>query len=255
MGFVTATDSVRRSSLASVGSSHSSNRICDNALGAIRPDTGAFDRRDDQLLKKEEARRQLSALAGLVRTVEPKGADRLAGRMIEEFGSLGQIFATGISRLSEFTGCDVVAATIIASRVAVLEGLREEVCRTPVDLFDPKFLLYITAQLQGEEEEHLHSIFLDSHQRYIRDERVASGDWHHINIRLRPLLRRALELRCAKIILFHNHPSGDARPSREDVCFTKQAQTIASALDIDVLDHFVVAGRTVFSMRKAGYLP
>ena len=138
MGFVTATDSDRRSFYASGGNSHSPNRICDHALGAIRPDTGAFDRRDDQLLKKEEARRQLSALAGLVRTVEPKGADRLASRMIEEFGSLGQIFATTISRLSEFTGSDLVASAITASRIAVLEGLREEVCRTPVDLSDPK---------------------------------------------------------------------------------------------------------------------
>ena len=254
MGFVTATNSNRSSLCASGRNSHSSNRICDNALGAIRPDTGAFDRRDDQLLKKENARRQFSALAELVRTVEPKGADRLAGQMIEEFGSLGQIFATTISRLSEFTGSDLVASAITASRIAVLEGLREEVCRTPVDLSDPKFLLYLTAQLQGEEEEHLHAIFLDSHQRYIRDERVTSGNWHHINIRLRPLLRRALELRCAKIILFHNHPSGDARPSREDVCFTKQTQTVASALDIEVLDHFVVAGRSAFSMRNAGYL-
>ena len=255
MGFVTAVDSIRRSLHSGVGGSDSSHGLRADALGTIRSHSSAVDCRDDQLFKTDEARRQLSALAELVRTVEPNEPDRLARRMMKEFGSLGQIFVTANSRLAEFTGSEVVAAAIVASRVAVLEGLREEVCRTPVDLSDPKFLLYLTAQLQCEEVEHLHAIFLDSHQRYICDERVASGGWHRINIRLRPLLRRALELSCAKMVLFHNHPSGDARPSHNDVCFTKQVQTIARALDIDVLDHFVIAGRTVFSMRKAGYLP
>lgn len=142
-----------------------------------------------------------------------------------------------------------------ASRVAVLEGMREDICRSSVDLRDPKLMLYLKAQMQGEEDEHLHAIFLDNRQRYIRDERVASGDWAHVGIRLRTVIRRAMDLQAAKVVLCHNHPSGDPTPSRADIEFTCAVQKVARPLGIEVLDHFIVAGSSVFSMRSAGLVP
>ena len=254
MGIVTTIDSTRSPPSAGNGHSHRSDSLRLNAVGTIGPNSYFTNHRINKLRAAEDARNQVAALAELVRIIEPKGAEGLACRMIKEFGSLGQIFSAATSRISQFTGSDRIAATIDASRVAVLEALREEVCRSPVNPCDPNFLRYLAAQLHGEDDEHLHAIYLDGHQRFIRSERVASGNWHQVNVRLRPLIRRAIDLHSAKIILFHNHPSGDVRPSEQDIHFTKQAIAIAAALEIEVLDHIVVAGRSMFSMRKAGYL-
>ncbi len=114
---------------------------------------------------------------------------------------------------------------------------------------------YLIATMQGEAEEHLHAIFLDSQRRYLKDERVASGGWSHITIRLRPLLRRALELNSANLVLFHNHPSGVAKPSQADIALTQQAWSVANLLGIELYDHLIVAGPSVFSMRSAGLMP
>jgi len=252
MGIFTRVDSSHGPCGPSDGHSYSPNCLCNDELGPNGLDPSDFDLRDRKPQEKEAQGRQLAALAQLVRSIEPSGAENLAQKLIKEFGSLGQVFATTTSKIAQFTGNNLLAAMLSASRTAVLEGLREEICRSPVNLRDPNLLVYLKAQMQGEEEEHLHAIFLDSQQRYMRDERVASGDWSTITIRLRPLFGRAMDIRAAKLVLCHNHPSGDPTPSQADIAFTNEVQKVARSLGIELLDHLIVAGTATFSMRSAG---
>lgn len=252
MGSITRVDCSHGSLSPSYGHSNSSNRLCNDELGADRFDSPDPNLGNHKPHETEAQGRQLDVLARLVRSIEPSGAESLAQKLIKEFGSLGQVFASTTSKIAQFTGNPLLAAMLSASRAAVLEGLREEVCRTPVNLRDPNLLVYLKAQMQGEEEEHLHAIFLDSQRRYIRDERVASGDWSNVVIRLRPLFRRAMDIRAAKFVLCHNHPSGNPTPSQADIAFTNEVQKVARSLGIELLDHLIVAGTAVFSMRSAG---
>lgn len=251
MGFLTRVDCSYGSRGPSHGHSYSPGRLCNDELGANRFDSHDPALGDCKPLEKEAQGRQLAALAQLVRSIEPIGAEKLAQKLIKEFGSLGQVFAATASKIAQFTGNHLLAAMLSASRAAVLEGLREDICRSPVNLRDPNLLIYLKAQMQSEEE-HLHAIFLDSQRRYIRDERVASGDWSTIAIRLRPLFRRAMDISAAKLILCHNHPSGDPTPSQADIAFTNEVQKVARSLGIELLDHLIVAGTAAFSMRSAG---
>ncbi|MFC0588951.1 JAB domain-containing protein, partial [Novosphingobium aquiterrae] len=59
---------------------------------------------------------------------------------------------------------------------------------------------------------------------------------------------------CAAIVLAHNHPSGDPRPSPADLSATTTIARHAAVLEIKIVDHLIVAGHQVFSMRKAGML-
>jgi DNA repair protein RadC len=190
-------------------------------------------------------------LAQLVQAIEPVGADALARSLIQEFGSLGQVLGATVSKITEYTGNLRLAQTLAAARVAVIAGLREEICRSRVNLRDPSFLVYLASRTRGYEE-NLHAVFLDSRHRYLTDERVVNGDWTNIPVKLRPLLRRAVEVGAAKIVLCHNHPSGDPQPSPEDISFTQEASKVFSSLGIELVDHLIVAGKTVFSMRSAG---
>lgn len=252
MGFLTPVDRRDGARRPRAGYRHPSGRLRDDELGSIRFDTAHLDLGYRKSLETEANGRQQTALAQLVWAFEPEGAEKLAQSLIHEFGSLGQVLAAAAWKIAKFTGNERLADTLSAVRAAVLEGMREDVSRFPINLRDPKLMIYLKAQMQGEEEEHLHAIFLDNQQRYMRDERVASGDWTNVAIRLRPLFRRTMDIGAAKLVLCHNHPSGNPMPSQADITFTNEVQKVARPLGIELLDHLIVAGKSVFSMRAAG---
>jgi DNA repair protein RadC len=80
------------------------------------------------------------------------------------------------------------------------------------------------------------------------------GDETGANFPLRDIIADAAEHHSAGIVLAHNHPSGDARPSDSDCRATRRLATAAGALDCTVLDHLVFAGRECSSLRSLGYL-
>ena len=253
MGFLVTADRANGARNPRTAHSNSSDSLRDDKLGSIGSNPADVDHRYCNASTQEVEARQLaiSVLAQLVRAIEPAGADALARFLINEFGSLGQVLGATVSKITQCTGNLRLAQALSAARVAVIEGLREEICRSRVNLRDPSFLAYLAARTRGSEE-NLHAVFLDSHGRYLTDERVVNGDWTTIPVKLRPLLRRAVEVGAAKIVLCHNHPSGDPQPSTEDISFTQEASKISSSLGIELLDHLIVAGKAVFSMRTAG---
>jgi DNA repair protein RadC len=80
------------------------------------------------------------------------------------------------------------------------------------------------------------------------------GDESGADFPLRTIIADAAIHGSAAIILAHNHPSGDARPSKSDCVSTRRLAAAAEAMDCTILDHLVFAGRECSSMRQMGYL-
>lgn len=80
------------------------------------------------------------------------------------------------------------------------------------------------------------------------------GNDARVTFSLSALLRSAIVSNCAGIILAHNHPSGDKRPSSLDRELTKRVALVAEALDLSVLDHLIFSGDSFFSFRERGLL-
>jgi DNA repair protein RadC len=80
------------------------------------------------------------------------------------------------------------------------------------------------------------------------------GDETGAHFPMKSILSDALRHRSAGIVLAHNHPSGDARPSDADCRLTSRLAAAAEALDCTVLDHLVFAGKECTSLRRLGYL-
>ena len=68
----------------------------------------------------------------------------------------------------------------------------------------------------------------------------------------REVVKRALQLNAAALIFAHNHPSGEEQPSRADIDITQKLKSALALLDINVLDHFIVAGDKAVSMAELG---
>ena len=80
------------------------------------------------------------------------------------------------------------------------------------------------------------------------------GDEQQVDFPVGEIIRDAANLGSAGIVLAHNHPSGDSRPSPSDARSTRKLATVAEALDVTVLDHLIFAGADCASMRRMGLL-
>lgn len=80
------------------------------------------------------------------------------------------------------------------------------------------------------------------------------GDRHSAPIPLREIARRALALDARKVVIRHNHPSGDASPSRADVAATRRLVAALDLIGVSVHDHVISAGDQNFSFRSAGLI-
>ena len=97
-------------------------------------------------------------------------------------------------------------------------------------------------------------LFLDTRNRLIADERQQRGTINHTAVYPREVVKRALELSAAAVILVHNHPSGDPSPSKADIAMTKDIQGAAAPLGIQVHDHIIIGKEGHTSFKSKGLL-
>ena len=112
---------------------------------------------------------------------------------------------------------------------------------------------YLTAKLAGRENECFAVLFLDNRNRLIEYREMFYGTIDASAVYPREVLKAALELNAAALILAHNHPSGDTTPSMADQRITARLKDVMGMVEIRVLDHFIV-GRDVLSFAERGLL-
>lgn len=147
-----------------------------------------------------------------------------------------------------------VLAWLATLRSAMLHALRREALHGPV-LGDSKAVTdYLFAAMAHEPVEQLRVLYLNTRNLLLLDETVAEGSVNIAPVYPREIVRRSLEVGATALILAHNHPSGDPKPSEEDVRVTRLVAAAAAALDIRLHDHVIVARSGWTSLRAAGYL-
>jgi len=99
---------------------------------------------------------------------------------------------------------------------------------------------YCRTAMAFSEAESFRILFLDKRNGLIADEEQQRGTVDHTPVYPREVIKRALELSATALILVHNHPSGDPRPSSADISMTKEIVNIAAPLGIAVHDHLIV---------------
>jgi len=139
------------------------------------------------------------------------------------------------------------AEAIYASLFNSIEGSIFDAPERAINLFRPR--------LAAEEREHFDVLFLTNKNSMIAVERLFSGTINQTSVYPREIVKRALELNAAAIILAHNHPSGNPEISRSDIAITKQIKSAAELIDVRVLDHIIItAGGGSVSLVQAGHV-
>lgn len=174
-------------------------------------------------------------------------AARLLGRFDGLIGLARSRFAELCAErgLGEAKAAQLQAALELGRRVAAAQPEERAVIRHPMD---------VAHLLQGEmgllDQEHLRVLLLNTRNHVLATHEVYHGNVHTAVVRIGELFREALRQNAPCIILVHNHPSGDPTPSSDDISMTRQAIEAGELLDIEVLDHIVIAHGKFVSMKE-----
>jgi DNA repair protein RadC len=195
-------------------------------------------------------------LAILLRTgVKGKSAVDLARQLLGHFGSVSALLEACPAGVREMPG---LGSAKLAQLGAALElarrALREEIS-TRDALSSPRAVRdYLRLALSGREQEVFVILLLDAQHRVIACEELFRGTLTQTSVYPREVVKCALGRNAAAVIFAHNHPSGVAEPSHADEILTRSLKSALALVDIQVLDHFIVAGTRTMSFAERGLL-
>ncbi len=178
----------------------------------------------------------------------------LAKALLDHFGGFAAVLTAAPEALRKAGLRDPAIAILKAVREAALRLARSELQQRPVIGSWDRLIDYCTAHIAHNEVEEFHLLFLDRKNALIRHERQQRGTVDHTPVYPREVVKRALELQASALILVHNHPSGDPKPSRDDIEMTKEIRKAAEALGISIHDHLVIGRKGHASFRSLGLL-
>ena len=175
-----------------------------------------------------------------------------AKSLLAHFGGFGKVMSADPDALSE-AGLGLAGIAAIKSvREAALRLMRLELQERPVVNSWDKLIDYCNAQVAHNQVEEFHILFLDRKNVLIKHERQQRGTIDHTPVYPREVVKRALDLGTAAMILVHNHPSGDPTPSKADITVTQDIKKAAAPLGVVLHDHVIIGRNRHTSLRELG---
>lgn len=187
--------------------------------------------------------------------IQRRDVKPIAKALLARFGTINSVIGANISDLTSISGVgQSVAIHLKSLQAIILRAGREEIEQKPI-LNSWSYLLgYLRTALENEKREQFRVLFLDKKHRLIKDEKMNEGTIDHAPVYPREIARRALELSSSSVILVHNHPSGDPKPSGQDIAMTKKIIDALQAIEVQVHDHIIVGMSGSISMKAMGLI-
>lgn len=212
--------------------------------------------REKLLARGPAALADAELLAVMLRTgLAGRGVLQLAQSLLDDFGGLAGLLAAPAESLGRVKGLGPAKRAELSAVVEIARrSLAARLHESPV--FDAPAAVrhYLQLQIAARPYEVFAVLFLDSQQRLIAFEELFRGTLAQTSVYPREVVKRALALNAAAVVLAHNHPSGVAEPSRADEALTQALRSALALVDVRVLDHFVVTPGTVVSFAERGLL-
>ena len=220
-------------------------------------DWPAAERPRERLLQQgPEALSDAELLAIFLRTgVAGKSAVDVARGLLARFGGLRELLNASREALCEAPGLgEAKYAQLQAALEIGRRHLSEKLVRGAAlnSSLDTKH--YLQAQLRDRQSEVFCCLFLDNRHRVLAFEELFRGTLNGTAVYPREIVKRALKLNAAAVILAHNHPSGVAEPSRADELLTSRLKEALTLVDVRLLDHLIVGDGETVSFSERGLL-
>ena len=127
------------------------------------------------------------------------------------------------------------AVAELAKRISVPSNYQKIKITRPEDI-----ARLLMEEMRLEKQEHVKLIILNNKNEIIKIKKIAQGGINSVNMSMREILVEPIRIQAPKMILIHNHPSGDSTPSKVDIQITQRLFEVAQLFDIELLDHIVI---------------
>jgi DNA repair protein RadC len=213
------------------------------------------DRPRDKLLSKGPKALTNAELLAIFLRVGRRGvnAKQMAQELIDHFGGLGPLLKADQVTFCEAKGlgqakyCQL-QATLELTRRYLDEQLRnEDIFTSPEKVMD-----YLAIQMRDNHREVFAVMLLDTRHRLIELLELFFGTINAASVHPREVAKVALEKNASSVIVAHNHPSGNADPSRADIQITQKLKAALAMIDVKLLDHFVIGKGEIVSLAGLG---
>jgi len=184
-----------------------------------------------------------------------KDTNPIAHALMERYGSLSAVLTAPVEDLKNVAGIGESAAVLlkmapqIAKKARIADAEKEIILNTV-----SRVGAYLLERYDGEKHEVLYQLCLDRKGRLLVCKCLNEGGISSAEMDVRRLMENAILTQASGVILAHNHPSGIALPSAEDIAATSRAKEALKTIDVELVDHIIVADGDFVSMQRSGYL-
>lgn len=212
--------------------------------------------REKLLVRGEDSLADYELLELILMTALPRiDVKPLAKTLLARFKNFAGVLNASPEELMSVKGIkETTAAMIKIIPAACVRLTKVEILDTPVFNSWSKIQDYCFLKLAHKKNERFHILFLNIKLHLIADEEHQHGTVNHTPVYPREILSRALALNASSLILVHNHPSGDSKPSEGDINITEELRKILKMSDISIYDHLIIGRQGIYSFRRHGLL-
>ncbi|WP_312951390.1 RadC family protein [Superficieibacter sp.] len=212
--------------------------------------------REKMLRSGIESLSETELLALFLRTgTRGKNVMKLAADLLNHFNSLSDLMAADLSQFAEIGGIGIATYAQLRAIPEISRRCYIERLRAKRALLSPELTReFLQSQLVGEAREVFMVIYLDSQLQVLNYQRLFAGTLSHVEVHPREIVREAIKVNAASVILAHNHPSGSAEPSKADKMITERVVNCCQLMDIRVLDHLVIGRGEYVSFAERGLI-
>jgi DNA repair protein RadC len=185
--------------------------------------------------------------------IQRKDTKEIARRLLNRFGSLPRVLEANPEDLRKVEGMGEVSATFLSMLLSVwryydvARTKNEKILKTLDACGD-----YLKERFKGMTKENVYLLCMDAKCKVLGCVWIGEGNVNSASIPVRRIVEIALSMNTSVAVLAHNHPSGVAIPSHEDVATTKRLAVALDSVDIVLADHVVVADNDFISMALSG---
>ncbi len=210
------------------------------------------DRPREKLAKYGSENLSNSELLAILIGSGSKGFSALdaAKELIDMAGSIHKLTGLTINNIKKIKGLGDARAITLLAAIELSRRIKSEIIiEKPITSPEMVAAKYIP-RFYGVKQEKVLAILLDTQKRIIKEVYVSIGTLDSSIAHPRDIFREAIENNASSIIMMHNHPSGIAEPSQNDIAITKIMIDAGKIMGIPLIDHIIIGGDSFFSLRK-----
>lgn len=174
---------------------------------------------------------------------------------IRKFKSLKGVLEAAEGELEEIKGLgpkNIFGLKLIKEMATIY--LKEKAKEKPLTASPRAVCDYIRQSMGGLRKEVFKVLFLNNANRVVETKELFQGTVDQAAVHPREVITAALKYNATRLIVAHNHPAGDTRPSQEDLEITAKLKTACAAVGVEVLDHIIIGGDNYFSLKEHNLL-